>query len=75
MVFRRSMIRHRDIYDPYKPHPNASNQNPKPIAFGSAHPGSCGMVMAAGSVRTTDYSIDPAVQQASSSRNDGQFGW
>jgi hypothetical protein len=32
------------------------------------------MVMADGSVRTTDYGIDPAVHQASSSRNDGQVG-
>jgi len=30
--------------------------------------------MADGSVRTIDYSIDPAVHQASSSRNDGQVG-
>jgi prepilin-type N-terminal cleavage/methylation domain-containing protein/prepilin-type processing-associated H-X9-DG protein len=63
-----------DIYNLYTPDPNASNQNPKPIAFGSAHPGSCGMVMADGSVRTIDYGIDPAVHQASSSRNDGQVG-
>jgi prepilin-type processing-associated H-X9-DG protein len=63
-----------DIYNLYTPHPNTNNQTPKPIAFGSAHPGSCGMVMADGSVRTTDYGIDPAVHQAASSRNDGQVG-
>lgn len=63
-----------DIYNLYSPQPNASNQNPKLIAFGSAHPRAGGMVMADGSVRTTDYSIDPAVHQAASSRNDGGAG-
>jgi hypothetical protein len=48
--------------------------DPKPIAFGGVHPLSCGMVMADGSVRTTDYSIDPTVRQAAASRNDGRVG-
>ena len=60
-----------DIYSLY---PTAADTDPKPIAFGSAHPGSCGMAMVDGSVRTTDYSIDPAVHQAASSRNDGKVG-
>jgi hypothetical protein len=63
-----------DIYNLYTPPPNASNQNPKQIAFGSAHPMACGMVMADGSVRTTDYGIAAEVNQGLASRNDGQVG-
>jgi len=58
-----------DIYSLY---PTASDTDPKPLAFGSAHPGSCGMAMADGSVRGVDYSIEAAVNQALASRNDGR---
>ena len=60
-----------DIYSLY---PTTADTDPKPIAFGSAHPGSCGMVMADGSVRTTDYGIAASVHQGLASRNDGQVG-
>jgi prepilin-type processing-associated H-X9-DG protein len=60
-----------DIYSLY---PTAADTDPKPIAFGSAHPGSCGMAMVDGSVRTTDYGIAAAVNQGLASRNDGQVG-
>jgi len=60
-----------DIYSLY---PTSSDTDPKPIAFGSAHPGACGMAMVDGSVRTTDYGIAAAVHQGLASRNDGQVG-
>jgi len=62
-----------DVYSLY-PNPNASDQTPKPIAFGSAHPGSCGMAMVDGSVRTTEYGIAATVHQGLASRNDGNVG-
>jgi prepilin-type N-terminal cleavage/methylation domain-containing protein/prepilin-type processing-associated H-X9-DG protein len=61
-------------YDPYNDYPTSQDTDPKPIAFGSAHPGSCGMAMVDGSVRTTDYGITASVHQGLSSRNDGQVG-
>jgi prepilin-type N-terminal cleavage/methylation domain-containing protein len=45
---------------------------PVPLAYGSAHPDACGIAMADGSVRSVDYSIDPAIHRGLSSRNDGQ---
>ena len=60
-----------DIYSLY---PTEADTDPKPIAFGSAHPMSCGMAMVDGSVRTADYSIAPTVHQGLSSRNDGNVG-
>jgi prepilin-type N-terminal cleavage/methylation domain-containing protein/prepilin-type processing-associated H-X9-DG protein len=45
---------------------------PVPLAYGSPHPGGCGIAMADGSVRSVDYAIDPAIHTAFSSRNDGQ---
>jgi len=56
-------------FDPYDEFPSS-----EPIAFGSAHPASCGMAMVDGSVRTTDYGIAAAVHQGLASRNDGQVG-
>jgi len=56
-------------FDPYDESPSS-----EPIAFGSAHPGSCGMAMVDGSVRTTDYGIAASVHQGLASRNDGQVG-
>jgi len=61
-------------FDPYNSYPTSQDTDPKPIAFGSAHPGACGMAMVDGSVRTTDYSIAATVHQGLSSRNDGQVG-
>ena len=55
-------------FDPAQAH----GSFPAPIAFGSSHPGSCGMTMVDGSVRTADYAIDPAVHRALSSRSDGR---
>jgi len=46
---------------------------PPPIVFGSGHPGSCGMAMVDGSVRSVSYAIDAAVHRATASRNDGQI--
>ena len=60
-----------DIYSLY---PTSSDTDPKPIAFGSGHPGSCGMAMVDGSVRATDYGIAATVHQGLASRNDGQVG-
>ena len=45
--------------------------DPTSIAFGSGHPGSCGMALADGSVQAVDYAIDPLVHRARASRNDG----
>jgi len=61
-------------FDPYDSYPTSLDTDPKPIAFGSAHPGSCGMAMVDGSVRTTDYGIAAEVHQGLASRNDGQVG-
>lgn len=47
---------------------------PPPIAFGSAHPSSCGMSMADGSVRLVEYTIDAAVHRGLAARNDGKAG-
>lgn len=60
-------------FDPYSLYPS-SDTDAKAIVFGSAHPGSCGMAMVDGSVRTTDYGITAAVHQNLASRNDGQVG-
>ncbi|MFM9059988.1 MAG: DUF1559 domain-containing protein [Planctomycetaceae bacterium] len=49
----------------------STNKFPLPIAFGSAHPDSCGMAMADGSVRAVAYAIDAAAHRAAASRNDG----
>jgi len=45
---------------------------PVPLAYGSGHPTTCGIAMADGSVRSVDYTIDPAIHRGLSSRNDGQ---
>lgn len=45
---------------------------PPPIAFGSAHPSSCAMSMADGSVRWVEYSIDATLHRVLASRNDGK---
>ena len=45
--------------------------DPPSIAFGSSHPGGCGMALADGSVQAVDYAIDPLVHRARASRNDG----
>lgn len=45
---------------------------PVPLAYGSAHPDTCGIATADGSVRSVDYTIDPAIHRGLSSRNDGQ---
>jgi prepilin-type N-terminal cleavage/methylation domain-containing protein len=50
----------------------SSNKFPLPLAFGSAHPGGCGMALADGSVRPVAYSIDPAAHRAAAGRHDGQ---
>lgn len=49
----------------------SANKFPLPIAFGGAHPGSCGMAVADGSVRPVAYAIDAAAHRAASSRKDG----
>ena len=59
-------------FDPYNAYPTSQETDPKPIAFGSAHPSTCGMAMVDGSVRTIDYGIARAVHQGLASRNDGQ---
>jgi prepilin-type N-terminal cleavage/methylation domain-containing protein/prepilin-type processing-associated H-X9-DG protein len=48
------------------------NKFPLPLAFGSGHPGGCGMAMADGSVRIVAYAIDAAAHRAAASRNDAQ---
>ena len=52
--------------------PSGPNKKPLPIAFGSAHPDSCGMAMVDGSIRTVEYGIAAAVHRSLASRNDGQ---
>jgi prepilin-type processing-associated H-X9-DG protein len=51
--------------------PGSTNKFPLPLAFGSGHPGGCGMAMADGSVRIVAYEIDAAAHRAAASRNDG----
>lgn len=65
---------HRDTagFDPYDSYPTSQETDPKPIAFGSAHPTTCGMAMADGSVRTIDYAIEPMIHQRLASRNDAE---
>jgi hypothetical protein len=58
-------------FDPYFIYPSGDT-DAKAIAFGSAHPSTCGMAMVDGSVRTTDYQIAPLVHQGLAARNDGQ---
>ena len=60
-----------DIYSLF---PTSDDTDPKPIAFGSAHPDSCGMAMVDGSVRSVEYGIAPAIHQGLSSRFDGNTG-
>jgi hypothetical protein len=50
----------------------AANKFPLPIAFGSAHPDTCGMALADGSVRTAAYTIAATIHRAAASRNDGR---
>jgi prepilin-type N-terminal cleavage/methylation domain-containing protein/prepilin-type processing-associated H-X9-DG protein len=50
----------------------STNKFPLPLAFGSGHPGGCGMAMADGSVRPVAYAIDAAAHRAAASRNDAQ---
>jgi hypothetical protein len=61
---------YRDVagFDPSQ----VSGSFPPPIAFGSAHPSSCGMSMADGSVRAVEYAIDPTLHRLLASRNDGK---
>lgn len=60
-------------FDPYTLYPS-TDADAKAIVFGSSHPGSCGMAMVDGSVRTTDYGIEASVHQGLAARNDGQVG-
>lgn len=48
------------------------NKFPLPIAFGSPHPGGCGMAMVDGSVRSVDPGIAAAVHRAAAGRDDAQ---
>ena len=45
---------------------------PVPLAYGSPHPGGCGIAIVDGSVRSVDYAIDPTVHRSVSSRNGGE---
>ena len=60
--------RDRDGFDPKDVH----GGYPVPLAYGSAHPGTCGIAMADGSVRSVEHAIAPAIHRESSSRNGGQ---
>ena len=51
--------------------PRPDDKDDHPNAFGSAHEDGFNMAFADGSVRMVNYSIDPAVHKAQSSRNDG----
>ncbi|MBM4010901.1 MAG: DUF1559 domain-containing protein [Planctomycetes bacterium] len=74
--FDRDMVRVGCV-PPYRDKPGFDPKDvhggyPVPLAYGSAHPDTCGIATADGSVRSVDYTIDPAIHRGLSSRNDGQ---
>ena len=76
--FDRDLVRVGCV-PPYRDRPDFDPKDvhggyPVPLAYGSAHPDTCGIAMADGSVRSVSYSIDAALHRALSGRNDNSGG-